>query len=139
MSGARTVLAFLVAPVAIPFVFAFTSLLGPLFSEPDNTVKNGSFLTGLLIFSAYGIVIAYLCELTFGIAAWKIFKRFGIRSILAFAAAGAVMGWLVTMVITRRLADVSNPYFWFDLAAGICCCSVFRLVVFSGSREAQSE
>jgi len=136
---ARTVLAFLVAPLAIPLVFVFAFLLGPLLSEPDNSAKDGSFLAGLLIFSAYGIVIAYLCELTFGIAAWKIFKRLGIRSTLAFAGAGAVMGWFVIVLTSKRLADVSNPYFWIDLAAGICCASVFRLVVFSGSREAQSK
>jgi hypothetical protein len=89
--------------------------------------------------SVYGIVIAYLCELTFGIAAWKIFKRLGVRSTLAFAGAGAIMGWLVTMFTSRRLADVSNPYFWIDLAAGICCTSLFRLVVFSGRPEAQAK
>jgi hypothetical protein len=81
-------------------------LLAPLFSEPDNTANNGNFLF-VLLFSVYGIVIAYLCELTFGIAAWIIFKRLGIRSTLAFAGAGAVMGWLVDMLISRLfLADV---------------------------------
>jgi hypothetical protein len=139
MSGARTVLAFLVAPLAIPFIFAFLILLGPLFSEPDKSVKNGSALVGLLIFSVYGIVIAYLCELALGIAVWIVFKRLGIRSTVAFAGAGAVMGWLVSMLVSRRLADVSNSYFWIDLAAGICCASLFRLVVFSGSREVQSK
>ena len=136
MSGMRTVLAFLVAPLAIPFVFLFVFLLGPLFSEPDNiSAKNGSLLVGLLIFSVYGVVIAYLCELTFGIAAWIIFKRFAIRSLLAFAAGGAVMGWLCYTLTVRRFVDISNPYFWIDLATGTCCAALFRLVVFSGNQK----
>ncbi len=140
---ARTVLAFLVAPLAIPFVFLLVFLLGPIFSEPGNSsgsflVKSGNFLAGLLLFSAYGIVIGYLCELTLGLAVWIIFKRLGVRSTLAFAAAGAVMGWLPTVLITRRLMDMANPYFWIDLATGACCASVFRLVAFSGGRNVQS-
>jgi hypothetical protein len=136
----RTVLAFLVAPLAIPFVFLCVFLVGPLFSGSSNNsygAKDGSALVGVLLFSIYGIVIAYLCEATFGIAAWIIFRRLGIRSTLAFAAAGAIMGWLFSALTSKRFADVSNPYFWIDMAAGICCCGLFRLVVFSGSGVGQ--
>ena len=148
ISTTRTIFAFLVAPLAIPFVFVLMALLDWLFSEPDKSVKGGSVLgafAGLLIFSVYGVVIAYLCELTFGIAAWIVFKRFAIRSLLAFAAGGAVMGWLCyTLTLKRfvdisnpylRFVDISNPYFWIDLAAGTCCATLFRLVVFSGNQK----
>ena len=137
MSGARTVLAFLIAPLAIPVIFLFTFLVFPLFSKLDTSVKDGSVLAGSLIFSIYGMAIAYLCELIFGITAWNIFKRFGVRSPFAFAIAGAVMGWLFSILMSRgRVVDFSNPYFWISLAAGMCSTILFRLVVFSGNRHA---
>ena len=137
MSGARTVLAFLIAPLAIPVVFLFTFFVLPLFSELDSSAKDGRVLAGLLIFSIYGMAIAYLCELMFGIAAWKIFRRFDVQSPFAFAIAGAVMGWLFNILMSRgRVVDFSNPYFWISLAAGMCSTILFRLVVFSGNRHA---
>jgi len=139
MSGPRSVLAFLVAPLAVPLVSACTIPLvvhsGLIRFQPDISV--GDVLDVWLYFSIGHMVIAYLCELAVGIVTWKIFRYFGIRSLLAFAAAGGVMGWLVTVpVIIRGLASVSNPYSWAPLAEGICCATLFRLVVFSRDREA---
>jgi hypothetical protein len=135
MSGTRTIRAFLLAPLAIPVVFAFALLLGRLFLERDNSVKNGTLLIGWFTISSYGMVIAYLCELTIGIVVWKIFKYFSNRTPIAFAVAGGVMGWLFTVLIVKGVASVSNQYFWIDLVGGTCCAALFRLVVFSGDRD----
>jgi hypothetical protein len=115
-------------------------LAGSIFPNQDNTVKDGSVILGFLLFSSYGIVIGYICELTLGLAAWKIFRYFGVRSIYAYAIGGALLGWLffaVTILAFSRFVSGSpsvflNPYFWIDGASGMVSAILFRFVVFSG-------
>jgi NhaP-type Na+/H+ or K+/H+ antiporter len=137
----RTIVAFLVAPLVIPFVF--------LLPFPGTTVdRSGTFvehLRGIVAWLAvlflYTSPIAYVAELVLGVAVWKAFKRLGIRSPFAFATAGAVMGWLVFVVILRgkNLTDLSNPYFFICIAAGVASTVLFRFVAFSGSKAENSK
>ena len=133
--------AFLVAPFAIPIVFFVVMLIQSFFPE-ERTVTNGSFLVGFLIYSIYGLLIGYICELVFGVIAWATFKHFDIRSVFAYAAAGAIMGLLffaVTILAFSRFVSGSpsgflNPYFLIDGASGMVSATLFWFVVFSGKR-----
>jgi len=134
-------LAFVIAPFAIPFVFLFTFLLpgSAVYQPATGSIfeRLAGVITWSVLFSIYALPIAYVSELVLGIAVWKAFKHYGIRSPFAFVIAGAVMGWLVFTVVMRQgyLMEVSNPWFWICITAGTSSALLFRVVVFSGRQE----
>ena len=147
----RVVAAFALAPLACPVAYC---LLGILIADPQSqsqgTAPSGSvgawFLNvsgWLLIVSLYALPIAYLTELVLGFPAWMVFRRYGVRSLAAYAAGGAVIGWLedlaATALVGRPLATALNPFSmeWlrFDfsyVASASACAALFRVIVFSG-------
>jgi hypothetical protein len=149
MSRWRTVVAFLVAPLIVPFVF-YLPFPGESTSASSPSVLG--LLFGPLIFSLYALPIAYLSEFLLGLPAWMIFRRYGVRSLPAFAGAGALIGWLVNLAIqtptgnlaTRPLVvlfdPLDNPYILICVVAASGSALLFRTVVFSGepARETQN-
>jgi hypothetical protein len=96
--------------------------------------EDGKF-AAFAVLSSYAVAIAYLSEVVLGIAVWNIFKRRAIRSPLAFAIVGAVMGGLVFFYISGEFRpDSSHPYFWRCIVAGFSSATLFRVIVFSGKK-----
>jgi hypothetical protein len=152
MSRERTLVAFLVAPLIVPFVFY---LPFPGRTEVPGKASALELLLSPLIYSIAALPIAYAAELMLGVPAWKIFRRYGVRSLTAFAAAGALLGWLVNLalqvqgwlvtsalriprgdVVTSFLAGLfnpfENPYISICIVAGSSSAVLFRIIVFSG-------
>jgi hypothetical protein len=100
-------------------------------------------LVGLLMYSVYALPIAYAAELLLGIPAWMVFRRYGVRSLPAFAAAGALMGWLVNLAMqapTGNLATkplmvlfnpLDSPYLLICVVAGLSSAVLFRTIALS--------
>ena len=141
MSRRRTVVAFLVAPLIVPFVFY---LPFPGESASASNPSALSLLFGPLIYSLYALPIAYIAEFLLGVPAWMVFRRYGVRSLLAFAATGAFIGWLVNLALqapTGNLATkplmvlfnpLDNPYISICVVAASSSAVLFRCIVFSG-------
>ena len=142
MSKWRTAQAFFLAPFVVPFV-----LLLP-FSGRDN-FEHFSFhglLGEFFLYVLIALPIAYASELLFGLPAWLLFKHFGVRSVLAFAATGALFGWLVPIAMdawsadfaptpwTSRLPRLSDPLVLLCVLAGAASALVFRAIAFSSPR-----
>jgi hypothetical protein len=141
MSKWRTAQAFFMAPFVVPFV-----LLLPF--PGRDTVGHFSFsglFGGFFLYVLFSLPIAYASELLLGLPAWMLFKHYGVRSVFAFAAAGALFGWLVYLAMdsgsegfasepwTSRLNRLSDPLVPLCVIAGAASALVFRAVVFSGA------
>jgi len=75
-----------------------------------------------------------------------VFRRYGVRSLPAFAATGALMGWFVnlameaatgnlaTKALTVLFNPLDNPYISICVVAGSLAAVLFRAIVFSGSQ-----
>jgi hypothetical protein len=142
LSKWRTAQAFFLAPFVVPFV-----LLLP-FPGRDN-VGHFSFtglFAGFFVYLLYSLPIAYAAELLLGLPAWMLFEHYGVRSASAFAAVGALLGWLVFLAMdalsegfapeswTSRLNPLSNPFVPLCVIAGAASALVLRAVAFSGAR-----
>ncbi len=147
MSRRRTVAAFLVAPLIVPLVFY---LPFPGESAGANSPSALSLLFGPLIFFLYALPIAYLSEFLLGLPAWMIFRRYGVRSLLAYAGVGALIGWLVNLAIQASTGNLAtrplpalfnpsdNPYILICVVAASGSALLFRIVVFSGEPARES-
>jgi hypothetical protein len=82
--------AFVVAPFVVPFVFSMPALV---------TGHAQDYLTTLVVFSIYGLPIAYLFQLLLGVPAWLVFRFYRVQSLFAFVAGGAVIGLLVDLIL----------------------------------------
>ena len=100
------------------------------------------------MFAPYALVISYIAEFLLGVPAWMVFRRCGVRSLPAFAAAGALMGWLVNWGIvaptgnlaTRQLFNIlDDPYISICIVAGASSAVLFRTIVFWGSKGAENQ
>lgn len=150
MSKWRTAQAFFIAPFVVPFVFLLP------FPGRDNVGHfslTGLFL-GFFVCLLYSLPIAYASELLLGLPAWMLFKHYGVRSISAFAAAGALLGLLVYFLIEGFVAFLArdpwtsvfnslslsslSPYLPMCVIAGTASAIVFRVVAFSGARTENS-
>src|SRR5262245_58316636 len=95
MTRGRVTAAFLLAPLLVPFVFLIPSFFA-------GRLTGSSFNENVLAFlaySAYLLVIGYAVEAVLGLPAWMVFRHYGIRSLFAFAGAGALIGWLLYLAI----------------------------------------
>jgi hypothetical protein len=144
MSKWRTAQAFFLAPIVVPFV-----LMLPL---PGRGAWGDFSLTklfeGLLIYVLYSLPIAYAAELLLGLPTWMLFKRYGVRSLFAFAAAGALLGLLVYLVIEGFVAFLAqdrwtsvynslsslSPFLPMCVIAGTASAITFRAIAFSGTQ-----
>src|ERR1700691_4352455 len=105
MSTRRTIMAFLAAPLVVPFVF-----LLPFPGRDDGPPSGSVFspLVGVLMYSLYALPIGYLAELLLGIPAWQIFKHYGVRSWLAFVVGGAFIGGLVNLSMEALAGNLAT-------------------------------
>jgi hypothetical protein len=127
------ILAFLVSPALVPIV---------LFLPLGAGVRDNSeweLIAALLFVSLYALPIAYAAELVLGIPAWLLFRHFKVRSLWAFAIAGAGIGWLAmfllsigngvpTIVLHDMLASRLALCY---MAAGAIPAILFRQILFS--------
>lgn len=135
-------MAFLGAPLIIPFVFYIP------FPGGDTGTGHFSWLSlllGPLMYSLYALPIAYVAEILLGAPAWMLFRYYRVRSLPAFAAAGALMGWLVNFgmqaiaasLVTKPLAALfnpsDNPYISICVVAGSASAVLFRTIAFWGT------
>ena len=145
-SGQRTILAFLGAPLVVPFIFYI-----PFPGEESIGTAHLSWLALLspLMFAPYALAISYIAEFLLGVPAWIVFRHYGVRSLSAFTAAGAFMGWLVNVgmqaptgnLATKPLTVLFNPfddpYISICIMAGACSAVLFRIILFWGSKGAK--
>jgi hypothetical protein len=146
MSKWRTAQAFFLAPFVVPFV-----LLLPL--PGSGNFEHFSFsglFGGFFLYLLFSLPIAYASELLLGLPAWMLFQHYGVRSVFAFAAAGALLGLLVYLAMdawskgfasepwTSRLNRWSEPFVPLCVIAGSASALLFRAVAFSGARTETS-
>jgi hypothetical protein len=79
-----------------------------------------------------------------------VFRRYGFRSLRAFAAAGALMGWLANLAMeiptgnlaTKPIATlfnpIDNPYISICIVAGASSAVLFRAIAFWHSKDVGS-
>src|SRR5262245_30247528 len=85
----RIVLAFLLAPVAAPFVFVFLFYV----------LVNDVYPPDLLALFRSVLLYAYGAEILFGIPAWLVFKRYRVTSFWAYLVTGAGIGGIVFAIV----------------------------------------
>jgi hypothetical protein len=82
--------------------------------------------------SIYGLPVAYIFELFIGVPAWILFRIFRLKSIVAFALGGAVIGLLVDVILkvpSRTLGDW-NLGDGLSVLAALGSALVFRAIAF---------
>ncbi len=123
MNRWRIVLAFIVAPIIVPIVFSAPALIH--FHVLD-------FLAGIFMLSIYALPVAYIFELLIGVPAWILFRIFRLKSLLAFALGGAVIGLLVDVIMkiaSKSLFDWESGDALYVLAA-LGSALLFRVIAF---------
>jgi hypothetical protein len=112
MSRSRTLAAFIVAPMATPVAFCLLSIFS---AHPIRISLNDAF-SYLAVDAIYCLPVAYIAELSLGLAAWKILCYYRISSLLAFASSGALMGAVVALVMgcvaSGSISVVLRPLSW---------------------------
>jgi hypothetical protein len=143
VSGARVVAAFVLAPLVIPLV----SLIP--FSRDDSTVgfSIAGLATTLIFYALFSLPIAYVVEAVVGIPAWMVFRRYRIRSLVAFVGTGAFIGWLVYAMLagyagnlashplTQLFNPSANPWLPFCVVSASAAAFLFRTIVFYKSES----
>jgi hypothetical protein len=139
MARFRTILAFLVAPLAIPVGLALVSAVFP----GSSPVSLTDFFGLLALYSYFAL---HLFELAVGLPLWLFLRRRGIRDWSVFAGGGIALGaayWLVSTIVaagasTRGYDIYSHSFtrYWFnpmalrmDVPAGFVSAIVFRAIV----------
>ena len=143
MPRLRTILAFLLAPLAIPIGLAVLCAAFP----GSDPVSFRAFLLLIALFSYFALPPAYLFELVVGLPVWLFLRRRGIRRWYVFAAGGVMLGtlyWVIfaTIAVAAKLRgydiyahsftrDWFNPMApLFDIPAGLVSAMTFRAIVF---------
>jgi hypothetical protein len=135
----RVVAAFALAPLVCPVAFFLLTVAIP---NPQTVLTAGAWWW-LLVLCINALPIAYLTELVLGLPTWIVFRHYGVRSLAAYAAGGAMIGWLLDLALTalagRPIATTVNPFSeeWlrFDfcyVASASACAMLFRAILFSG-------
>jgi hypothetical protein len=153
MRHARTIAAFLVAPLIVPVGLAIAIVVGP-----GDLPRSWTDLPRLvLLFSTYALPTAYVIELLLGLPAWLFFRGHAIRAWSAFALGGAGLGsaysvgYSVAKYLSARvmaydflshpLTRSINPLsLWVAVPAGLASAILFRAIVFpreSGEKSMQ--
>jgi hypothetical protein len=149
----RTILAFLVAPLIVPFV-----LLLPLPGQDHTPVVDPMrFPTNLFFYAIFALPPAYAVEVLLGIPAWMIFRHYRIRSCLAFGGGGALIGLVFYFAVeasqyvfspySRQLRHeyntsynpLSNSYFYIAVIGAVASAVLFWIIVFWGRHSETSE
>ena len=142
----RILSAFLIAPLIVPIVSCGIAVLIDLLQDAysSGTVPTqGSFqglLDALMVWTIWGLPLAYFTELVLGVPVWLAFKYFRIRSFAAFAAGGAFLGLIFCAFwqgwpANFTLQSLAQEFDSFDLGIFVIPASasavVFRAIVFS--------
>jgi hypothetical protein len=121
----QVILAFVVAPLVVPLVFAISTLL------PH---QRGHFWAELVIIGVFGLPVAYIVEIFLGIPAWIIFRASRIKSPLAFALGGAAIGLLVDVIqVPSRALHAWSLEDTVYVAAALSSALLFRVIAFRTS------
>jgi hypothetical protein len=93
-----------------------------------SSISSESPLDLFLLFSLFGMPIAYAAEVVLGIAAWTAFRRAKIQSPFVFAIVGGTMGWLVPIALEGHLAT-SRAIIALYVIPGASSALLFRAIV----------
>jgi hypothetical protein len=98
MKDRRLVLACIVSPLVFVLVenLYFLFFEQPLIGHYPISDIVSLMLNNILI-SVMPLAAAYIVEVSFGLAAWRLFLLYKIRSITAFALGGAAIAWIVVV------------------------------------------
>ena len=125
----RVLAAFLVAPLVVPIVFSASAFVP--FHWRD-------YFTTLLVMAFYVLPAAYLFEILLGIPAWVIFRVCHLRSVVAFAVGGAVIGLLVDIIMKMPSKTVGEWNLDDILYVGAALGSALLFRVIAPSSTSQS-
>lgn len=81
----RHLLGIIIAPIAAPLVFAF------FLSMPAPMDSHGDTFDSLMILMAFGVPIAYLVTIFFGLPIFMIFERFGWMNFWSVSLGGGIV------------------------------------------------
>ena len=138
VNGARVVAAFVLAPLVIPLV----SLIPFFLDDSTGRFSIAGLATTLIFYALFSLPIAYVIEAVIGIPTWMVFKRYRLRSPLAFVGTGAFIGWLVYAMLpayagnlashplTQLFNPSANPWLPFCVVSASAAAFLFRTIVF---------
>jgi len=113
----RMILAFVVAPLAVPLVF-----------QSLTTMLRGD--GGETPISVWGVVLifSYAVELLLGIPLWLTFRRYRITYLWAYAFTGGLIGWIAGRLILGDM--VASPIYRDALCicAGVTATLIFWMI-----------
>jgi hypothetical protein len=102
-------LAFIIAPLATPIVFLLCDVVSERGRFPLDVDALLIALGPMLVL----LLLAYAAEGSLGLLAWTIFRRLSIRSLPAFAIAGALIGWIMMVAVvstgSKPITPLLNP------------------------------
>ena len=143
MSRYRTIVAFLIVPLAGPAVLAFVASFSP------GPFSLGEFGGLFVLFSIYSLPIIYPIAVLLGIPAWLFLRHHKTRAWSVFGATGAVFGLIfhftfeaanghfhgysLLRVLIRVLSEfnpASRSFLWINLLLGVASAILFRAIVF---------
>jgi hypothetical protein len=127
VSTIRTLVAFVMAPLMTPLVFmAFAALA----DRPPGVNE-------LWVYLAYFGVWTYPSVVIFGIPAFFLYRRYGLRSIISYAIGGAGIGFATALVWLSVLnANLNGPFYLFVaecIVAGAASAVLFRGIAHAGT------
>jgi|GEM_PF-4225149 len=137
MTRSRVLSAILLSPLVVPIIFV----------SPTSIARQtwASYFWVLGFFCVGCLPICYIAEIVLGAPVLYLFKRFKITSILAFASAGAVIGWIVVAVLLLlghaeflKVFEFSNQYLIRGILAGSISAAIFRSILYSGNKTLNS-
>ena len=129
-SGNRVVLALALAPLVLPTLLYLHSLIRSWILHRPDAFDYAAYVWA---FSPFWMPFAYAAELLFGVPAWLLFRRRRVRSWLAFAAAGGIIGLSTTLLVTglQPWSSPDDAYLASLLVLGASASAlVFRAIVF---------
>jgi hypothetical protein len=123
----RIVAAFLIAPLMVPAVFSAVGFVSDAYNL--RTFSAWGLLDNFSTFAFFGLPFAYFAELALGVPAWLAFKYFRIRSFAAFAAGGAFLGLLFSLIWEGWPGDLL--FLAIFVIAASASATLFRAIAFS--------
>ena len=121
----RTIVAFLVAPLATPVLFFAVAVL-----SHDSRVLPQDMWAYLAIFGIY----TYPSVLVFGVPAYLLYRRRGITSVPAYMVGGALIGlataaaWLTLLGSWLTAGALPTRFVLTCIAAGALAGMCFRII-----------
>jgi hypothetical protein len=125
--SARTLRAFLLAPLAAPVAYAVTLLLGTLVGRGATPSMRSAFDIVLAVFAA-GVPLAYAAALVAGGPVYLLLRRLGLVRRWTLWPAGAAIGTTVALLIAPSLrGDLFSIRFpwWAGALLGVVSAEAF--------------